>query len=162
MGLLVVLVAVIIWFICYKWLMLSVLTTLFITISFISTLCLAMEILSVRNPKKKAKSVNRIKAKLLEENEVSDCQGEKIYNFELVVNRKKIIISKDNIHKKIEKNETIEVYPVYDENNKIIDFDYDFESQNKVWAPIVIFTIVFIILSIILILNDKTGFMNNY
>lgn len=156
MGLLVVLIALIIWFICYKWLMLSIFTTLSINISFIASLCLIMEILSVKNPKKKKESKNKIKARLLEKDE-----KEEKYKFELILNDEKMTLFKDNIYKKIEVNEVIDVYPVYDENNKIIDFDYDFESHRKIWIPIVIITILSIILSIILVINDKTNFINN-
>ena len=160
MGLLFILIAAVVWFICYKCLMLSILTTLFINIAFIASLCLVMEILSIRNPRKKLESTNKIKSKLLEKNEASS-DKKATYIFELMVNEERIILSKDSIYKEIEIDEVIEVYPVYDENNKIIDFDYDFESHRKIWIPIVIFTIIFIILSIIMIINDKTGFINN-
>ena len=54
-----------------------------------------------------------------------------------------IQMRKDNVHRDLEVNQTVDVYPVYDEQKNVIDFDFVdmVEKNTKIYKPLIIFSI---------------------
>ena len=59
-------------------------------------------------------------------------------------------------------NQTADVYPVYDEQKNVIDFDFvdTVEKNTKIYKPFIIFAIGTTFTSVLFILNDQASFMS--
>lgn len=160
MGFIIVLF-IIMYYVCHEWLDLSILTTLFITLSISSIVWSFIDIDNVKKSKEKIKKTKKYIAKVVSIETIHGYKGRTTYTFELKIEDQIIRLTKDNIHRHLEMNQKLDVYPIYDEQKNIIDFDFveDVEINSKVFIPIIILAIGTTISSVMFILIDKAIFM---
>lgn len=159
MPLAIAIFAIPLWYICHEWLTLSVLTTIFIILAVLSLFASYLDISNSKKAKEKLKKLKKFKVVVLHKEEVLGYNGRTIYTFELQLQNEKIKLNKENIHKDLKINDALDVYPIYDLEKNIIDFDYDVELQSKIFMPFIIFALVTTLASILFILIDKASFM---
>lgn len=159
MPLAIAIFAVPLWFICHEWLKLSILTTIFIILAVLSSFASYLEISNSKKAKDKLRNSKKFKAIVLNKEEVLGYRGKTIYTFELQLESEKIKLNKENMHRNLKMYDVLDVYPIYGPEKSIIDFDYDVESQSKIFLPFIIFALVTTIASIFFILIDKASFM---
>lgn len=119
--------------------------------------CLLLDF--IRDSKKAKKILQSEKpctAKLIDIKGIRGYKGSLTYTFEIEANNEIITIEKSDFKKKLEISNTLKVYPIYDDQNNIIDFEYDLESKAKVSSEFIIIPFILILLSVFFVLNDGT------
>lgn len=157
---LVVLFRIMLW-ICHDWLGLSILTTIFFTLSLLSIPIIYLEIKDTKKAKEWLRKAKTYKARVVSKEVIHGYRGRTTYTFELTVENETIQISKDNIHKDLELNQTLDVYLAYDEQKNIADFEFaEYVKMNsKIYKPFIFFGMGSFLTSILFVLIDKASFM---
>lgn len=151
---------IVMYYICHKWLGFSLLTTIFMSLSIISILFSYIDIKGNKKAKEKIKKAKKYTATIISKEVVHGYGGRTTYTFELKIEDQIIQISKDNVHRDLEVNQTVDVFPNYDEQNNIIDIEFvDFvKMDTKIYKPVIIFAIGTTFTSVLLVLNDHSNF----
>src|SRR5690606_7657364 len=157
---LIILFRVMLW-ICHDWLGFSVLTTIFLTLSLLSIPLIYMEIKETKKSKEWLRKAVTYKATVLSKEVISGYRGRTTYTFEIPVEDETIQISKNNVHRDLEVNQTLDVYLAYDEQKNITDFEFaDYVKMNtKIHKPFVYFALVSFLTATLFVLIDKAPFM---
>ena len=157
----VILFFIVMLYICQDWLGFSLLTTIFMSLSIISIILSYIEIKGNKEAKK-IKKAKKYTVTVISKEVVHGYRGRTTYTFELKIENQNIQIRKDNIHRDLEVNQTVDVYPVYDEQKNVIDFDFvdTVEKNTKIYKPFIIFAIGTTFTSVLFILNDQASFMS--
>lgn len=157
---LIVLFRIMLW-ICHDWLGLSVLTTIFITLSLLSIPIIYKEIKDTKKANERLRRAKTYKAIVVSKEVIHGYRGRTTYTFELSVEDETIQISKDNIHKDLEVNQTLDVYLAFDEQKNIADFEFaDYVKMNsKIYKPFIFFGMGSLLTTILFVLIDKAPFM---
>ena len=158
----VILFFIVMLYICQDWLGFSLLTTIFMSLSIISIILSYIEIKGNKEAKEKIKKAKKYTVTVISKEVVHGYRGRTTYTFELKIENQNIQIRKDNIHRDLEVNQTVDVYPVYDEQKNVIDFDFvdTVEKNTKIYKPFIIFAIGTTFTSVLFILNDQASFMS--
>lgn len=143
------------WYVLHSWLGFEIITTISIIISTILLILFVIDVYSVIKAKKTIKEKKSFKAKLIDKKEIHGYMGKSIYTLEIYLENKKEIIEKENIHMKLKVNDIIDVYPIYDNQGELIDFDYSLDVQAKVSKFLIIINILSLAISTFLFFSDN-------
>lgn len=146
--------------ICYGLIKLSGIATASIIISVLLFIFVMFDASFVKKARKKMKEDKKYRAKLIDINEIKGYKAKRIYTFELEINGNKYTVVKELMHKHIGINEVMDVYPIYDSNEKVIDFDYCLEEQSKPLIWLIVAAIISGIITIFLVLNDGLNILD--
>jgi len=158
----VILFLVVMLYIGHDWLGFSLITTIFISLSIISIILSYIEIKGNKEAKEKIKKAKKYTVTVMSKEVVHGYRGRTTYAFELKMDDQNIQMKKDNIYRNLEVNQTVEVYPVYDKQKNVIDFDFvdTVEKNTKIYKPFIIIAIGTTLTSVLFILNDHASFMS--
>ncbi len=147
--------------ICHDWLGFSVLTTIFITLSLLSIPIIYKELKDTKKAKERLRKAKTYQALVVAKEVIQGYRGRTTFTFELTVEDETVQISKDNVHIDLEVNQIVDVYPAYDEQKNVADFEFVeyVKVESKVYKPFIFFGIGSILTTILFILIDKAPFM---
>ncbi len=149
-------------YVCHEWLGFSLLTTIFMFLSIVSILFSYIDIKENKKAKEKIKRAKKYTVTVIFKEVVHGYRGRTTYTFEVKIEDQNIQIRKDNVHMNLEVNQTVDVYPVYDEQKNVIDFDFvdTVEKNTKIYKPFIISAIGTTFTSVLFILNDQASIMS--
>ena len=146
------------------WYEFSLLTSIFLFLSIAGIFLVVTDIKLLKKSRETVKTVKKHKAKVVHKEVIHGYRGKTTYTFDIYVGNETFQIKKERnkIHKDFNMNDTIEVYPEFDEQNNIVDFELaeSVEKNTRIYKPFIIFALGSITTTALLIVNDYSFFIN--
>jgi hypothetical protein len=146
------------------WYEFSLLTSIFLFLSVAGIFLVVTDIKLLKKSRETVETVKKHKAKVVHKEVIHGYRGKTTYTFDIYVGNETFQIKKERnkIHKDFNMNDTIEVYPEFDEQNNIVDFELaeSVEKNTRIYKPFIIFALGSITTTALLIVNDYSFFIN--
>ncbi|NCU16692.1 ABC transporter ATP-binding protein [Pallidibacillus pasinlerensis] len=143
------------------WYEFSLLTSIFLFLSVAGIFLVVTDIKLRKKSRETVETVKKHKAKVVNKEVIHGYRGKTTYTFEINTGGETIQIKKERnkLHRDFNINDTIDIYPEFDEQNNIVDFKLAelVERNTRIYKPFIIFAIGSIATTALLILNDHSS-----
>lgn len=146
------------------WYEFSLLTSIFLFLSVAGIFLVVTDIKLRKKSRETVETVKKHQAKVVHKEVIHGYRGKTTYTFEINIGGETIQIKKERnkLHRDFNINDTIDIYPEFDEQNNLVDFELaeSVEKNTRVYKPFIIFAIGSIATTALLIVNDYSYFIN--